>query len=40
MIAGGGGNFIVLADGEQLWHKRQMDGEFPEHEAILAKLRG
>ena len=37
--AGLGGDFIVLADGEQLWHKLEMGDEFPEEEAILAKLR-
>ena len=40
MIRGGSGNFIVIADGEQLWHKRQMDNEFPEPAAIVAKLQG
>ena len=40
MIKGGGGNFIVIADGRQLWHKRQMGDEFPEHPVILDKLRG
>jgi len=40
LIRGGSGNFIVIADGEQLWHKLQMGDEFPEPEAILAKIRG
>ena len=39
LIRGGGGNFIVTAAGEQLWHKRQMGDEFPEHEVIVEKLR-
>jgi len=39
LIPGGGGNFIVIADGEQLWHKLQMGDEFPESEVILQKLR-
>ena len=38
LIRGGGGNFIVHADGTQLWHKRQMGDEFPENGVILKKL--
>ena len=40
MIRGGGGDFIVIADGVRLWDKRKMGKEFPSDEAILAKLRG
>ena len=39
LIPGGGGDFIVVADGRQLWHKRRMGDAFPEHETILAELR-
>lgn len=39
LIEGGRGDFIVTVDGKQLWHKREMDDEFPEESAILAKLR-
>jgi len=40
LIKGGSGNFIVIADGKELWHKRQMGDEFPENQAILDKLKG
>lgn len=35
---GGRGDFIVTADGKQLWDKRHMDDEFPENAAILKQL--
>lgn len=35
---GGRGDFIVTADGKQLWDKRRMDDEFPEDPAILKQL--
>jgi len=38
LIKGGGGDFIVTSDGRQVWHKRQMGDEFPEHDTILDKL--
>ena len=38
LIAGGCGDFIVVVDGRQIWHKRQMGDEFPEHGAILKEL--
>lgn len=37
---GGKGDFIVESDGTQLWNKRSMGDEFPEHAAILARLGG
>jgi len=40
LIEGGRGDFIVTADGVELWNKRQMEDEFPEPETILAKLKG
>jgi predicted Rdx family selenoprotein len=40
LIKGGKGNFIVIADGRQLWHKREMDNEFPRNDQVLAQLRG
>ena len=38
LIPGGGGDFIVIADGQQLWHKRQMGKGFPEDGEILKAL--
>ena len=38
LIRGGGGNFIVIADGKELWHKRQMGDEFPQNKVILQRL--
>lgn len=38
LIGGGRGDFIVTADGRELWNKRQMGDEFPEEAAIVAKL--
>ena len=38
MIRGGGGDFIVISDGERLWHKREMDDQFPDPDVIVAKL--
>jgi predicted Rdx family selenoprotein len=38
LIKGGSGDFIVIADGQELWHKRQMGDEFPENQVILDKL--
>jgi predicted Rdx family selenoprotein len=35
---GGGGNYIITADGIELWHKRRMGNDFPEDELILGKL--
>ncbi len=40
LIRGGSGNFIVIADGKELWHKRQMGDEFPQNEVILQRLGG
>lgn len=40
LIRGKGGNFIVVADGKTLWHKRQMGDEFPDEPALLAQLKG
>lgn len=36
---GGRGDFIVTADGRELWNKRQMGNEFPDDDAIVAALR-
>jgi hypothetical protein len=30
----------VTVDGRQLWNKRAMDDEFPDHAAIVARLQG
>jgi hypothetical protein len=29
----------VIADGQELWHKRRMGNEFPAHKTILEGLR-
>ena len=39
LIRGGGGNYIIIANGERLWHKREMGDAFPEESVIVAKLR-
>jgi predicted Rdx family selenoprotein len=36
---GGRGDFIVTADGRELWNKRQMGDEFPNEDAIVEALR-
>ena len=38
LLEGGRGDFIVIADGSELWNKRAMGDEFPEHDVILEKL--
>ena len=38
LIPGGQGDFIVKADGKELWNKLSMGNEFPEHAEILVKL--
>lgn len=38
MIEGSGGDFIVIADGQELWHKRQTQGAFPGEAEIIDKL--
>ena len=40
LIEGGKGDFIVKADGAELWNKKQMGDEFPEPEVILEKMQG
>ncbi len=37
LIKGGEGNFIVVADGKQLFSKKEV-GRFPEHDEILSQL--
>tara|TARA_R110002096_G_scaffold435826_2_gene663651 strand:+ start:199735 stop:199899 length:165 start_codon:yes stop_codon:yes gene_type:complete len=37
LVPGGKGDFIVNADGRELWSKREV-GRFPEHDEILGKL--
>jgi predicted Rdx family selenoprotein len=39
LIRGGGGDFIVIADGREIWNKRRQGDQFPETGAILAELR-
>ena len=39
LFPGGKGDFIVKANGNSIWDKRNMDDGFPEHEVILDKLR-
>ena len=36
---GGRGDFIVTADGRQLWDKRNMGDAFPDHGEILNQLK-
>ena len=36
---GGRGDFIVTADGRELWNRREMGGKFPKEDAILEALR-
>jgi selT/selW/selH-like putative selenoprotein len=38
LIKGGGGIFLVIADGTTVFSKQE-SGRFPEHEEILASLR-
>jgi predicted Rdx family selenoprotein len=38
LVSGGKGDFIVTSDGVELWNKRAMDDEFPEEEALVARL--
>jgi len=38
LIRGGGGDFIVIADGKELWNKRQQGDAFPENAEILGQL--
>jgi len=38
LIEGGRGDFIVAVDGRELWNKKQMDNQFPEHDVILGML--
>ena len=39
LIKGGRGDFIVKADGRELWNKKKMGNEFPEEDQILAQVR-
>jgi predicted Rdx family selenoprotein len=36
---GGRGDFIVTADGRELWNKRRMGDQFPDEDAIVEMLR-
>ena len=38
LIKGGGGDFIVTADGAQVFSKKEV-GRFPEHQEILEALK-
>ncbi|MBI2374561.1 MAG: hypothetical protein HYV07_11250 [Deltaproteobacteria bacterium] len=39
LVAGGKGDFIVSADGVELWNKRAMGDEFPNGDTLLARLK-
>ena len=39
LIPGGRGDFIVTADGHELWNKRQMGDEFPAESRIVTEVR-
>ncbi len=38
LIKGGGGDFIVTADGTQVFSKKEV-GRFPEHEEVIEALK-
>jgi len=40
LIKGGKGAFIVIADGKELWNKRQMGDDFPEEDKLVSQMRG
>ena len=40
LIPGGRGDFIVKAEGNELWNKKEMGNEFPETAVILEKMQG
>lgn len=37
-MKGGRGDFIVTADGKQLWDKKRMGDDFPEEQEIIDRL--
>jgi len=37
-IHGGGGDFIVIADGQKLWDKNGTDDGFPDGDALAGKI--
>jgi len=37
-IRGGGGDFIVIADGQKLWDKNGPDDGFPNDEVLAGKI--
>ncbi|MBL8750065.1 MAG: hypothetical protein JNK78_12950 [Planctomycetes bacterium] len=39
-LPGGRGDFLVKVDGRVVWDKRGREQRFPEHDEILAALRG
>lgn len=41
LIEGGGGDFIVNADGKELWNKKQThNGQFPDEDQLVATMKG
>jgi predicted Rdx family selenoprotein len=38
LIKGGRGDFIVIADGTEVWNKKKT-GRFPDESAVIAALR-
>ena len=38
LIRGSGGDFIVIADGAEVWNKRAMDERFPDEVALAKEL--
>lgn len=40
LVPGGGGDFIVTVDGQVHWDKRNVQGRFPDEDALVARLCG
>jgi predicted Rdx family selenoprotein len=40
LIKGGKGAFIVTADGQQIWNKREMGDEFPDEDKLVLEMKG
>jgi predicted Rdx family selenoprotein len=38
LIGGGKGNFIVVVDGDTVWHKKKMGNKFPDEANLVRNL--
>lgn len=38
LIRGGGGDYIIIAAGQEIWNKRAMGDAFPEEDAIVQAI--